>query len=443
MSDILTVTKLNSYIKSLIEQDHNLYDIVVEGEISGFRLYPSGHAYFTVKDSQSSIKCVYFRGYHKGNIPKIENGDNVLIYGSIGVYTARGEYQFYVRNLEKSGFGLLARKFEELKAKLKKEGLFEPEHKKKLPDIVNKIGVVSGMQAAGFKDMIKILKGELFDVIIKNSRVQGKEAAGEIVAGIKALNEDGRVDVIIIGRGGGSIEDLWPFNEEIVARAVFESKIPVISAVGHEIDILISDMVADIRAETPTAAAEMLVRQKRELRKRLSDLKRHLIRMLENNLLIRKKELQHFSIRRLSKLLMSVVSEKRYQLINHRRILLSSPKSMLENYRMRLTNASVGLMKTEKTFNELNMKLDDLRQSLQRYMLENLKEKKDTVDRLKMKLNLLSPMNIISKGYSLTTDEKGKLIKDVGQVKKGQKIKTSLANGSIFSEVKNTVKSEK
>jgi len=301
---------------------------------------------------------------------------------------------------------------------------------------------VSGNQAAGFKDMLKILKGENFDVILKNSRVQGKDAAPEIAKAIKALNEYGKVDVIIIGRGGGSIEDLWPFNEEIVARAVFESEIPLISAVGHEIDVLISDLVADVRAETPTAAAEMLVRRKRETRKRLNDLKKSLIRTLENTLIMRKRELQHFSVRRLSKLLMSVVSEKRYQVVNHRRVLLSAPKIMLENYRMRITNSSIGLMRTEKVFNELNLRLDDLRQNLNRNMLDNLKNKKDDVEQLRVKLKLLSPLNILSKGYSLTTDENGKLIRDVRQVKKGQKIQTSLTDGVLTSVILKAEKSK-
>jgi len=269
---IYTVRELTRIVKEVVE--NRIGFVWVRGEISNFKAHPSGHFYFSLKDEFSQLACVMFRDDNRRLIFKPEDGMEVNAYGRVGVYEKQGVYQLYVQEMKPVGIGTLALRFEALKKKLKEEGLFNAEHKLPLPDFPLKIGVVTASSGAAIQDILNILsrRAPYVEVIIRPVKVQGEGACLEIAEAIKEFNEYGNVDLLIVGRGGGSIEDLWAFNEEVVARAIYESKIPIISAVGHEIDFTISDFVADLRAPTPSAAAEMAVMDKEEIKKAIDNL---------------------------------------------------------------------------------------------------------------------------------------------------------------------------
>lgn len=281
---IFTVREVTRLIKNIIEQGTGF--LWVQGEISNFKAHSSGHFYFSLKDESSQLSCVMFRDENRKLELKPEDGMEVHAYGRIGVYEKQGVYQLYVYDMKPVGIGELARRFEALKKKLKSEGLFEKEYKKLLPDFPLKIGVVTASTGAAIQDILNILsrRAPYVEVILKPVKVQGKNAAEEITQAINELNKYGDVDLLIVGRGGGSIEDLWAFNEEKVARAIFNSEIPVISAVGHEIDFTISDFVADLRAPTPSAAAELAVRDKKEILESINNLLKTAGRLFFNNI---------------------------------------------------------------------------------------------------------------------------------------------------------------
>ncbi|MCK4234323.1 exodeoxyribonuclease VII large subunit [candidate division WOR-3 bacterium] len=281
---IFTVREVTRLIKNIIEQGTGF--LWVQGEISNFKAHSSGHFYFSLKDESSQLSCVMFRDENRKLELKPEDGMEVHAYGRIGVYEKQGVYQLYVYDMKPVGIGELARRFEALKKKLKSEGLFEKEYKKLLPDFPLKIGVVTASTGAAIQDILNILsrRAPYVEVILKPVKVQGKNAADEITQAINEFNKYGDVDLLIVGRGGGSIEDLWAFNEEKVARAIFNSEIPVISAVGHEIDFTISDFVADLRAPTPSAAAELAVRDKKEILESINNLLKTAGRLFFNNI---------------------------------------------------------------------------------------------------------------------------------------------------------------
>jgi exodeoxyribonuclease VII large subunit len=271
---VLTVSALTIELRAVLEE--RFPAVWVEGEISNFRLYGSGHAYFTLKDAEAQLRCVLFR--NRGRRIKFEPADglHVMAFGSVEVYAQRGEYQLVVELLEPKGLGALQLAFEQLKARLTLEGLFDPARKRELPRFPRKIGIVTSPSGAAIRDMLRVIGrrfGELH-IVIAPAKVQGEGAAEEIAQGLRDLNALGDVDVIIVGRGGGSLEDLWAFNEEVVARAICASKAPVISAVGHEVDFTIADFVADLRAPTPSAAAELVVREKQAVVDALDELAR-------------------------------------------------------------------------------------------------------------------------------------------------------------------------
>ena len=277
---IWSVSELNRKIRDLLEAEIGY--IWLSGEISNWRVAPSGHAYFTLKDADSELTSVMFRGYLQNIKFQPENGMEVLVFGQITVYEKRGAHQIIVEQMEPKGIGALQLAFEQLKKKLEAEGLFDPAHKKKLPLLPKKIGIVTSPSGAAIRDILKVLSRRFANihVILYPARVQGEEASMEIVEGIRYLDQYG-VDVIIVGRGGGSIEDLWPFNEEIVVRAVYEAKTPIISAVGHEIDFTLTDFSADVRAPTPSAAAEMVIQDQTVLWDVIQTRKQKLVRAVK------------------------------------------------------------------------------------------------------------------------------------------------------------------
>ena len=384
---IYTVSELTSEIKQLIGSQFR--DVLVEGEISNFKLYPSGHLYFTLKDDTSMLKGVFFN--YRGRYPEGTIGDGIAVIcrGRVDVYERRGEYQLIVNAIEPRGLGILQLKFQMLKEKLLKEGLFDPGNKKPLPVLPKSIGIVTSPAGAAIQDMLKIIHGkfENMSVLIYPVRVQGEEAAFEIMEGIEYFNEAKSVDVIIVGRGGGSLEDLAPFNEEIVARAIYASQIAVVSGVGHEIDFTIADFVADVRAPTPTAAADMVVRAKLEF--------------------------------------LDVVMGMRSQLEQ-------SVRTRIEKSKLALYQEIMGLKEKKEIFVSHKMYLDELLNNLTHGFSTYFTDRNTQVKTLVQRLADLNPENILKRGYSITMKkETGEVVISSTQVAQGDELAVRLSQGEL------------
>lgn len=410
----LTVTDINNYIKNIVDGDFFLSNVTLKGEISNLKFHTRGHLYFSLKDENSKINAVMFNYKNLGLnfIPK--DGMNVIVKGKVSVFTTGGSYQITVSNMKEDGIGNLYILFEELKRRLEREGLFSPEHKKKLPRIPKKVGVITASTGAAIKDIISTINRRfpLTEIILFPTLVQGVGAKENIVKMINEANESD-VDVIILGRGGGSIEDLWAFNEEIVARAIYNSNKPIVSAVGHEIDFTISDFVSDMRAPTPTGAAELVVPSKVEIQSYLNDYKGRIISVINKKI---KSYTDTFS-----KLKSTYI--------------LKNPISMYEIDEQKLDNmleklGSIMTYKLEREKSELN----NLSKMISPNMLNRLDKEKIKLENIETKLNLLNPENILKKGYSLTLVE-GKIVKSINSVKKGSIIDTKFSDGIIKSEV--------
>ncbi len=391
--EYLSISEINNYIKSIFDKDEMLSNIYLKGEISNFKRQSSGHCYFTLKDENSRLRAVMFRY----DASKLEfnptDGMGVLVKGKISTYVPSGEYQIIISSMNEDGVGDLYIKYEELKKRLASEGLFSTTNKKKIPSLPKKIGIITASTGAAVKDIITTINRRfpLCETLLFPTLVQGEEAKENIVKMIK-LADTQDVDVIILGRGGGSIEDLWAFNEEIVARAIYNANTPIISAVGHEIDFTISDFVADLRAPTPTAAAELAVPDKKEVKKELNNTK---IRINESL----KSKVKH-SLERLNKY------KENY--------ILNNPKSIYEIKEQKLD------ILNEKINNNINN------------ILDNYKNKFININ---TKIELLNPISVLNKGYSITTIN-DKVINNINQIKENDEIKTKIKTGIIISKVK-------
>ena len=389
----LTISQINEYVKKRIDSDQNLKKIFLKGEISNFKNHTRGHLYFTLKDDTSRLSAVMFSSSAESLKFTPEDGMNVLVEGRISCYPAQGTYQVYVDKMEMDGLGNLYLEFEKLKKKLAEEGLFKDEYKKPIPKYPSKIGIVTASTGAAIKDILSTIKRRypICETILFPSLVQGLGAAEDVARQINTAQEYD-LDVLIVGRGGGSIEDLWAFNEEIVARAIFDSKIPVISAVGHEIDFTIADYVADLRAPTPTGAAEMAVPV-------LSDIK--------NNI-------DHYKIRLRENILKTLKQgELRFNKVKDS-FILSNPLAMYE-------------VKEEKLNNYVNI--------LNKYIADILVNKRHNLNIDLNSLKLLNPVNIMEKGYSLVK-VKDKIISNADDLSVGERIDIKLHKGEVIAEVK-------
>jgi len=389
----LTISQINEYVKMRIDSDANLKKVFLKGEVSNFKNHTRGHLYFTLKDDDSRISAVMFASQAAYLKFDPEDGMNVLVEGRISCYPSQGTYQIYVDKMEMDGLGNLYLEFEKLKKKLSEEGLFDDKYKKPIPKYPKKIGIVTADTGAAIKDILSTIKRRypICETILFPSLVQGSGAAPDVARQInEAQNYD--LDILIVGRGGGSIEDLWAFNEEIVARAIFNSKIPVISAVGHEIDYTIADYVADLRAPTPTGAAEMAVPVISEVKNNIDNYK---IRLRENII----KTLKQSQLR-LEKIKDSFI--------------LSNPLAMYE-------------VKEEKLNNYITV--------LNKYINEILTNKKHLLKLDLNSLKLLNPVNIMEKGYSLVKVD-DKIIKDTNDLKVNDKLNIKLYKGEVIAEVK-------
>lgn len=384
----ITVTDLNKYIKNKIDGDEMLNNVLVKGEISNFKNHYTGHMYFTLKDESSLIKCVMFKSYttHLSFMPK--DGMKVMVLGSVAVFERDGVYQIYAKAMKEDGLGSLYTAYEELKKKLEQEGLFEEAHKKKIPFMPKTIGVLTSNTGAVIRDIINVSTRRNPGVHIRlyPVPVQGPGAAEKIAEGIKFMNENKLADVLIIGRGGGSLEDLWPFNEEIVARAIYDSELPIISAVGHETDFTIADFVADLRAPTPSAAAELAVANIDDVRETLK---------LYNNRY-------------------KVALKKKIELMR-----LSYEKCI----------ARPAYKNPTQKINEQYMVIDMKVKALQNNMMLKLKEAKTSFVKETAKLDSLSPLKTLTRGYSIVTEQDGKIIKSVNDLNSGEKVNLRLSDG--------------
>ena len=390
---VYTVGQVNAYIKNMFDQDFMLNRIYVKGEVSNCKYHTSGHIYFTLKDHTGAINGVLFAGNRKGLGFTMKNGDNVIALGSVSVYERDGKYQLYAREILPDGEGLLYRRFEQLKQELEEMGMFAPEYKQPIPKYIRTLGIVTAPTGAAIRDIqnISSRRNPCVQTILYPAQVQGEGAAASIVKGIHALEQLG-VDVIIAGRGGGSIEDLWAFNEEIVARAIFECTVPVISAVGHETDTTIADYVADLRAPTPSAAAELAVYDIRELEGMMLSLRLELNRGITDR--------------------------------------LERTKERLRQYENRIR-----LLSPQRRLNEKRQTAADLEDRLRMRMEHVLMQKKHELELSAERLEALSPVKKLSQGYSFVADETGRGISDAGRLNPGDMLHIHMLNGKATAKV--------
>ena len=392
--NIIAVSQVNEYIKFLLDRDELLTNICVRGELSNYKVYPSGHHYFSLKDAGGALRCVMFRSSAQRLRFRPENGMQVVACGRVTVFPRDGAYQLYCHSLTADGAGDLYVAFEQLKETLAKEGLFDPAHKKPIPQYPHTIAIITSPAGAAIMDMLRILgkRYPLSKIKLLPVRVQGAEAPAEIAGAIRYANRYQVADLIITGRGGGSMEDLWAFNDERVARAIYDSDIPVISAVGHEPDVTISDYVADLRAATPSNAAELAVPDQAELRKKLQMLQPSMLQSVQKNVKLGRQRLNG-------------LAEKR---------VLQSPLNYLEDRRVLL---------------------DFLSTRLQAAQQKTLHEKKQQFIRLTAALDAMSPLKVLARGYSMVSGPDGTLLRRASDVQPGDTIRVSLSSSSLTASV--------
>ena len=413
----LTVGALTRYIKYKIDNDEHLKTVFLKGEISNFKMHSTGHMYFSIKDETSKINAIMFSRDAKNVTFEPKEGTKVLVVGRISVYESTGNYQIYVSEMIEDGVGNLYIAFEKLKEKLSKEGLFDDRYKKKIPKMPKKIGIITAPTGAAIKDILSTIKRRypICETILFPSLVQGDNAKEDIVKNLKIANTYD-LDVIILGRGGGSIEDLWPFNEEIVAREIFASKIPIISAVGHEVDFTIADFVADLRAPTPTGAAEMAVPNMIDI---INHIKQLTIRLNES--LNKKIKLEKINLEK-----------------SRNSIVIKNPMIMIDNKKQK-----IDLIK-ESVIRILNLKLENNKNKLeklkQNYILNNpeviYKEKQNKLLNLIEKLELVNPLGVLKRGYSITKQD-NKVITKIKDIKKTKPLIIKLQDGDIETKIIN------
>lgn len=391
---VFTVTQVNHYVKKLMDQDEQLTALLIRGEISNYKCYSSGHHYFSLKDAQANIRCVMFRGDAVRLRFRPANGMSVIAFGRISVFPRDGQYQLYCSELIDDGQGALDRAFEELRSRLEAEGLFRTESKQKLPLFPGKIALITSPSGAAVRDMIRILgiRWPLTEILVVPVRVQGEEAPDEIAAAIHAINNRSDIDLIITGRGGGSREDLWAFNEETVARAIYVSNVPVISAVGHEPDVTIADYVADARASTPSNAAEIAVPDQNDMRARIRHLASRLSAAQKGSLSAARKELEHLSSNRM-------------------------------------------LLDMSAPINDRCMRLDSIRRDIAAALNEQIKWRRMKLAGLSSGLYAMSPLKVLGRGYALAKSEDG-VITSVTQIGAEEKLEVLLSDGVLHCQVK-------
>ena len=434
---VYTVSRLNREIRALLEQ--GFASLVLTGEISNFIAPASGHWYFSLKDDKAQIKAAMWRGNNRNQSYRPINGAQVTVKARVSLYEPRGDYQLIVEHMEPAGEGQLKQEFDALKMRLAAEGLFSSAYKKPLPQNINRIGVITSPTGAAIKDILTVLKRRApqLEVVIYPAMVQGKEAHGHLIKQIELANLRNEVDVIILGRGGGSLEDLWCFNHEQLARAIYQSSLPIVSAVGHEIDTTISDYVADVRAATPSAAAELVSPNTQELHNRVHQLISRLANAFKHDITDKRAlaiQLQHRlnlchprnqlnqKSQRLDELSIALQQAMRQRLYQQERVLANlTPRLMRQSPDKKLANA--------------NHQLAQLHARLNQAMQQQLQHANNTLALQASRLDSVSPLNVLARGYSITKTAQNKVIKSVEDVKVGDVLITELVDGQVISKV--------
>ncbi|MFG1498192.1 exodeoxyribonuclease VII large subunit [Saccharospirillum sp. HFRX-1] len=431
----LTVSQLNRQVKFLLE---NQYPAVpVSGELSNVARPASGHLYFTLKDGNAQVRCAMFRSSLQRSSYKPKEGDQVIVRGRVSLYEGRGDYQIIVSSMQPEGEGALQQAFFQLKERLEKEGLFAAEHKQPLPDHIRTLGVVTSRTGAALHDILTVLKRRFpaMAVILYPVAVQGEEAPGQIVRAIETANRLNQVDALIVGRGGGSLEDLWSFNEEIVARAIFNSRLPIVSAVGHEVDVSISDFVADVRAATPSQAAELVSPDQNDIRRALINQRARLARGLDQRLQADRRRLYHARQRLRDP--GGLLREWQQRLDDRAGRLIRALKSGQRSRAQAFTTLTARLRRASPV-NQLNSdrrRLEQLDKQLRRLAQQQLPPRRQQLGSLASRLNALSPLNTLERGYSITRDENDKVVQNADTLTPGQRITTLLRQGRVVSSV--------
>jgi exodeoxyribonuclease VII large subunit len=442
---VLTVSELTSNVRRLLEKE--IGQIWITGEVTNLRTQSSGHIYFTLKDGNAQLQCVLFRSEAVPHRELLEDGHKLLLQGDVTVYESRGQYQLIVRTIELQGVGKLQLAFEKLKQKLQAEGLFAQERKRPLPRCPQRIGLVTSETGAALKDVLHVIQRRQpsLEITLASCRVQGAGAAEEVACAIRLLNDWSRnldaahrLDLILVTRGGGSLEDLWAFNEEVVARAIFDSALPVISAVGHEIDFTISDFVADFRAATPSAAAELITEGAHGSRAFLRDTAAWFRQLMARRLALERDELEAITAR-LQRLHPRQRLREQMQYVDE---LLNRAQRCA---RQKLRDCTIAVVNTRQRFarakpsaalRQLRQMTRDLARRLRELWRQRLKEQRAVLKAAHERLQLLSPENVLGRGYSITTDANtGKIVRDATKVRRGQRLRTRLKTGSIQSVV--------
>ena len=393
MASVYSVTQVNSYIKNMFVQDFLLNRISVRGEVSNCKYHTSGHIYFTLKDKSGTLSAVMFASQRRGLAFGLQEGQQVVVSGSVDVYERDGKYQLYAKEIKREGVGDLFERFQKLRDELEDMGMFAAEYKQPIPKYAKTVGVVTASTGAAIRDIMNISarRNPYVQLVLYPALVQGENAKESIVKGIQTLDAMG-LDVMIVGRGGGSIEDLWAFNEEMVARAIFDCKSPVISAVGHETDVTIADYVADLRAPTPSAAAELAVFDYSQFEGRLQVIFQALTRGMERS--------------------------------------LERKKSRLDQYRLKLQ-----MHHPERRLNEYQQRLVDMEEQMERFLEQRLTDRKHRLALLCGRLHGLSPLETLSRGFGYVTADTGKAVTSVKQVKSGRHLQVRLADGEMKTQV--------
>ncbi|GGK74058.1 exodeoxyribonuclease 7 large subunit [Amphritea balenae] len=436
----LSVSELNRQVKSLLES--SFLTIHVEGELSNVVRPSSGHWYFTLKDRDAQVRCAMFRNRNQYLKYQPKNGDQVVVRAKVSLYPGRGDYQLICDYMEESGTGSLQRAYEELKLKLQQQGLFDPAFKKPIPEHPQHLGVITSSTGAAVHDILTVLKRRFpsLPVTLFPTSVQGNEAAPQIADAIRIANEDGRCDVLIVGRGGGSLEDLWPFNEEIVAQSIFHSEIPVISAVGHEVDVTIADFVADMRAATPSAAAELISPDQQQLLLQLNQLQHRLNQAWQRSLQHRQQQLQWTRAR-----------------LRHPGEKLREQAQKLDDFELRLQRAINNKVQRQKDrfsaaeqryqrcspvpqIHNAQTRVEALKQRLQSLITHNLTQQSLKLKGIAGTLHSVSPLATLERGYAIVQGDDGKVVQDINQLSQNKTVETRLHNGRFQSQITEIIK---
>jgi exodeoxyribonuclease VII large subunit len=440
---IYTVSDITSEIKRSLDA---MGIIWIQGEISNYKRHSSGHMYFSLKDQKAQIKAAYFKNKNIYLKFRPEDGMEVLVRGRLSVYEPRGDYQIIVEYMEPVGVGSLQLAFDQLKEKLRKEGLFDEDHKVPLPLLPQKVGIVTSPTGAAIRDILRILKrrNASLDVLLYPAKVQGSGAAEEITAGIRYLNSRRDIDVVIVGRGGGSIEDLWAFNEEIVARAIFQSELPLISAVGHEVDFTISDFVADLRAPTPSAAAEMVSGAREDLRLSVDSLGLRLYQAVRRGIERRRLSLERLAHSKAFSVAPNIIRDlqQRFDENSLRMSQAMQRFSSAARHRERMLFMRLNKLDLRRFINYRREVLERRYRDLASAIKNRLQGERSRLELIAGKINALSPLAVLQRGFALCRDARGAIVKNSADVARGDNVRVTLASGELDCQVNNTITNE-